>query len=169
MDLGLSGKIAIVTGGAKGIGAGICRCLVQEGATVVVNTHSNDEMSQAFCAELAEVGNVLAIQGDVSKEDDVSAIFKSAVDAFGRIDILVNNAGVTDGYPIDKMTLAQWRRVVDTNLTGTFLMCREMVRLCRKSKERRSHRKHPIQSGGILHHKGEDGLQCQQGGRIGIY
>lgn len=135
MDLGLSGKIAIVTGGAKGIGAGVCRCLVQEGATVVVNTHSNDEMSQAFCAELAEVGNVLAIQGDVSKEDDVSAIFKSAVDAFGRIDILVNNAGVTDGYPIDKMTLAQWRRVVDTNLTGTFLMCREMVRLCRKTKK----------------------------------
>lgn len=107
MDLGLSGKVAIVTGGAKGIGAGICRCLVQEGATVVVNTHSNDEMSQAFCADLAKTGTVLAIQGDVSKEDDVSAIFKSAVDAFGRVDVLVNNAGVTDGYPIDKMTLAQ--------------------------------------------------------------
>ena len=78
---------------------------------------------------------MLAIQGDVSKEDDVSAIFKSAVDAFGRIDILVNNPGVTDGYPIDKMTLAQWRRVVDTNLTGTFLMCREMSAYVEKQRK----------------------------------
>ena len=68
MDLGLSGKVAIVTGGAKGIGAGICRCLVQEGATVVVNTHSNDEMSQAFCADLAKTGTVLAIRGMLAKK-----------------------------------------------------------------------------------------------------
>lgn len=135
MDLGLSGKVAIVTGGAKGIGTGICRCLAQEGATVVVNTHSNDEASQAFCKELAADGTVMAVQGDVSREEDVAAIFKSAIDAFGRVDILVNNAGVTDGYPIDTMTLAQWRRVVDTNLTGTFLMCREMVRWCRQAKQ----------------------------------
>lgn len=135
MDLGLSGKIAIVTGGAKGIGAGICRCLVQEGAAVVVNTHSNDEESKAFCAELAQAGTILPVQGDVSKEEDVETIFQSAVDAFGRVDILVNNAGVTDGYPVDKMTLAQWRRVIDINLTGTFLMCREMVRRCREAQQ----------------------------------
>ncbi len=134
MDLGLSGKVAIVTGGAKGIGAGICRCLVQEGATVVVNTHSNDETSQTFCNELAKAGTVLPVQGDVSKEDDVFAVFKSAVDTFGRVDILVNNAGITNGYPIADMTLAQWRGVLDTNLTGTFLMCREMVRHCRQSQ-----------------------------------
>ena len=69
-----------------------------------------------------------------SKEDDVFAVFKSAVDTFGRVDILVNNAGITNGYPIADMTLAQWRGVLDTNLTGTFLMCREMVRHCRQSQ-----------------------------------
>ena len=135
MDLGLKGKVAIVTGGAKGIGTGICRCLAQEGATVVVNTHSNDEESQAFCAELSKMAPSLAIQGDVSCESDVEEIFRRTIQAYGKVDILVNNAGVTDGYAIDTMTLAQWRRVIDTNLTGMFLMCREMVRWCRKEKQ----------------------------------
>lgn len=131
MDLGLQGKVAIVTGGAKGIGTGICRVLADEGVKVVVNNHSDDEQSRAFCSALAKNAQVLSVQGDVSREEDVARMFRTAQDAFGPVDILVNNAGVTNGYAVDTMTLTEWQRVMDVNLTGMFLMCREMVRACR--------------------------------------
>ncbi len=133
MDLELKGKTAIVTGGAKGIGSGISGQLAAEGANVVINVHSNDAESQRFCQALLEAypSRIEVIQADVGEEGQVKSLFGQTVNRFGGVDILVNNAGVTDAFAIDEMELGQWEKVLKVNLTGMFLMCREMVRHCK--------------------------------------
>ena len=91
----LSGKVAVVTGASKGIGAGIAKGLAAEGAAVVVNYASSREGADRVVAEIkAKGGKAMAVQGDVGKSSDVKKIFAEAKQAFGRLDILVNNAGV---------------------------------------------------------------------------
>jgi len=131
--LDLSGQTALVTGASSGIGAGIARCLGRAGANVVVNYRKSEEGAKAVVAELTERGcTAVAIQADVSEEEDVMRLFEETRAAFGTIHILIANAGVQQDAPAHEMTLDQWRTVIDVNLTGQFLCCREAIREFRR-------------------------------------
>ena len=121
----LSGKVAIVTGGNGGIGLGIVQGLAEAGATVAI-VGRNAAKSQAAATMLAgEFGlDVFPLTADVSQEAEVEAVLRAVKDRAGRIDILVNNAGINIRKPPQDLTLDEWHQVINTNLTGPFLMAR---------------------------------------------
>ncbi|NNJ90270.1 MAG: SDR family oxidoreductase [Gammaproteobacteria bacterium] len=124
----LQGQRALVTGGSSGIGAAVCRALGKAGARVVVNYLSSKEEGEQVVADIeAAGGQAMAIQADVSKEDDVKRMFAQMIEAWGSIDILVANAGMQWDGPFHEMSLKQWNKVLDVNLTGQFLCAREAV------------------------------------------
>lgn len=125
----LSGQRALVTGASSGIGAAVARGLAEAGAKVAINYASAPEKAEAVAAEiLAGGGEALAIRADVSREDEVKAMFAQLFDNFGGIDILVNNAGLQRDAPFAEMSLSDWQKVLDVNLTGQFLCAREAAR-----------------------------------------
>ena len=120
----LKGRVAIVTGGNGGIGLGMARGLAAAGARVVVAAR-NQEKSRAAVAELEKAGGrALAIAVDVADEASVTALVRGTVETCGRLDILVNNAGINIRKQPQDYTLAEWRQVLDTNLTSAFLCSR---------------------------------------------
>ena len=128
----LSGKVAIVTGANSGIGKGVALELAAAGARVVVN-HRPNEDSARRAAEVVQAikqagGAAVAGPADISREDDVERLFGIAQERFQGLDILVNNAGIEQPAPVQDMTLEQWQRVIDVNLTGQFLCSRAAVR-----------------------------------------
>ncbi|MDR5683942.1 MAG: 3-oxoacyl-[acyl-carrier-protein] reductase [Armatimonadota bacterium] len=127
--MSLNGRVALVTGGSGAIGGAICRALARDGAAVVVHYGTNREGAERVVAEILQAGGrARSVGGDVSQEVDVERLFGEARKAFGRIDILVNNAGTLRDGLLVRMRLEDWQRVVDTNLTGTFLCTREALR-----------------------------------------
>ena len=125
----LRGQTAIVIGAGSGIGKAIAIALGHAGADVVVNYVTGPEDAEAVAKEVGSCGSkVLAIRADVSKEDEVQAMFAQVIREWGTVDILVNNAGIQKDAPLHELTLAQWQRVIDVNLTGQFLCAREAVR-----------------------------------------
>ncbi len=127
MDLGLKGKVAVVTGGGSGIGAAICTYLAQEGAIVVV-ADINETSAKDIASRLGAAGATsLACQVDVTDEASVKGLFQEAADQFGSVDILVNNAGFTRDMRITKMEINDWDSVVDVILKGAFLCTREAI------------------------------------------
>jgi 3-oxoacyl-[acyl-carrier protein] reductase len=126
----LTGKVAIVTGASKGIGADIAKGLAREGASVVVNYASSKEGADKVVDEITKAGGkAVAVQGDVAKEADVNRIFAEAKKAFGQLDILVNNAGVYQFAAIEEVTTELYNRIFNTNVLGTLLATREAVKL----------------------------------------
>jgi 2-dehydro-3-deoxy-D-gluconate 5-dehydrogenase len=120
----LTGKVALVTGGNGGIGLGMATGLAQAGATVVLAGRNAQKSAQA-AASLRVAGHLCdAIEADVSDEQQVAGMFQQLMLRHGRLDILVNNAGGTVRKPPHDLTLDEWRTVMDTNLTSTFLCCR---------------------------------------------
>ena len=118
----LAGKVAVVTGASKGIGAGIARALAAEGAAVVVNYASSKTGADALVQEITGAGGkAVAVQADVSKADQAQALIDTAVKAFGRLDVLVNNSGVYEFAPIEEVTEDQYRRIFDINVLGVLL------------------------------------------------
>lgn len=125
----LKGQKALVTGANSGIGKGIAIALGHAGADVVVNYLTNDEEAQKVLTEVNRCGrNGYLHKADISKEDQVHAMFQRMYKEFGTIDILVNNAGIQKDAPFDQMTLADWNLVLGVNLTGQFLCSREAIR-----------------------------------------
>ena len=125
----LKGQKAVVTGANSGIGRAVAIALGHAGADVVVNYVVNAEEADAVCLEIERCGSrSLAIQADVSSEEQVLSMFSRAIETFGTIDILVNNAGIQRDSPFEEMTLEQWRQVIEVNLTGQFLCAREAIR-----------------------------------------
>jgi len=125
----LSGKVAVVTGASKGIGAGIAKAFAEEGASVVVNYASSREGADVVVKKIvAEGGKAIAVQGDVSKSEDVKRLFAEAKSAFGKIDILVNNAGVYQFGTIEEFSEAEFHREFNTNVLGVFLATQEAVK-----------------------------------------
>lgn len=117
----LNGKVAIVTGGAKGIGKAITVALAQEGAKVVINYNSSKEAAENLVNELGKEGHdVYAVQADVSKVEDANRLVEEAVNHFGQVDILVNNAGITRDRTFKKLNREDWERVIDVNLSSVF-------------------------------------------------
>jgi len=116
-----SGKVAVVTGGSRGIGRAIALRLAAGGAKVVVNYHSNEAAAGEVVEQVrASGGEALAVQADVSQPAQAQALIDAAQKAFGRVDILVNNAGTTRDTLIMRMSEEDWDLVIDTNLKGTF-------------------------------------------------
>jgi 3-oxoacyl-[acyl-carrier protein] reductase len=125
----LSGKVAIVTGASKGIGAGIAKGLAAAGAAVVVNYASSKEGADRVVGEITKAGGkAIAVQGDVSKAADVQRLFEATKKAFGSLDVLVNNAGVFHFEPLEAVTEAEFHREFNTNVLGLILTTQEAVK-----------------------------------------
>lgn len=125
----LKNQKALVTGANSGIGEGVAKALAGAGAAVVVNYVVNPDAANQVVADIqAAGGEAMALQADVSNEEQVQAMFKQMIAAWGTIDILVNNAGLQRDSAFENMTLQQWNTVIGINLTGQFLCAREAVR-----------------------------------------
>jgi 3-oxoacyl-[acyl-carrier protein] reductase len=126
----LTNKVAVVTGGSKGIGAAIAKSLAAEGAAVVVNYASSKTDAERVVGEIAsQGGKALAVQGDVSKASDVERLFAETKQAFGKLDVLVNNAGVYQFAPLGEITEDQFHRQFNTNVLGLLLATKEAAKL----------------------------------------
>jgi NAD(P)-dependent dehydrogenase (short-subunit alcohol dehydrogenase family) len=119
----LAGRTAVVTGASKGLGKAIAAALAGEGARVALVARDID----ALRAAASEIAGSAAFPADLTEEDQVRALEHDVAGAFGRVDILVNNAGINLRKPIEEFTLAEWRSVMDTNVTAAFLMCRSFI------------------------------------------
>jgi 3-oxoacyl-[acyl-carrier protein] reductase len=125
----LEGKVAVVTGASKGIGAGIARALGEAGASVAVNFASDEAGAKRVVAAIEKAGGrAIAVRGNVANADDVRGIFAAAREAFGRLDVLVNNAGVYRFEPLQDVTEAEYRRQFDVNVLGTLLATQEALK-----------------------------------------
>ncbi|PBI91946.1 3-oxoacyl-[acyl-carrier-protein] reductase FabG [Rhodococcus erythropolis] len=124
----LTGKVAVVTGGGRGLGRAFAHALGAEGAQVVVASRNQTDLDRVV-AEAAEADyKAVAIQTDVTSEESVNNLVQQSVDHFGSVDILVNNSGVVLTKPLVDMTVDEWDRLVDTNLRGTFLAAQAAAR-----------------------------------------
>ena len=125
----LQGKVAIVTGASKGIGAAIATAMAAAGAAVTVNYASGKDGAERTVASITKNGGrAIAVQGDVANSSDVKRIFKETIKAFGAPSVLVNNAGLYEFEPIEAVTENQYRRHFDTNVLGTILPIQEAVK-----------------------------------------
>src|SRR6266850_2881097 len=125
----LNGKVAVVTGASKGIGAGIAKEFGDAGAAVIVNYASSKTDADKVVNEITKRGGkAVAVQGSVTKKDDVEKLFSAAEKAFGKLDILVNNAGVYEFVPLEEVTEPQFHRMFDTNVLGMILATQEALK-----------------------------------------
>jgi 3-oxoacyl-[acyl-carrier protein] reductase len=125
----LKGKVAVVTGASKGIGAAIARALAAAGAAVVVNYALSKDRAERVVAEIAaKGGKAVAIKGDVAKADEVASLFDETKKAFGRLDVLVNNAGVYKYVPLDQISAEEFHRQFNINVLGTLLATKEAAK-----------------------------------------
>ncbi|SFQ01609.1 NAD(P)-dependent dehydrogenase, short-chain alcohol dehydrogenase family [Psychrobacillus psychrotolerans] len=129
----LQGKVAIITGGASGIGAATARLFVEEGAKVVL-VDLNEEKGKAFEAELkAQNADALFVKANITSEEEVQNIYKETIAAFGKVDIVFNNAGIGRVTPTEELEYAEWRNTVNVDLDGVFLVARDAIREMLKS------------------------------------
>src|SRR5438046_95789 len=125
----LNGKVAVVTGASKGIGAGIAKEFAAEGASVVVNYASAKQDADRVVEEISKRGGkAIAIQGNVAKKAEVERLFAEAEKAFGKVDILVNNAGVYEFVPLEEVSEKQFHRMFDVNVLGMLLATQEALK-----------------------------------------
>lgn len=131
----LEGKVAIVTGGSRGIGKSIVEAFAAEGASVAFTYLSSREKAEAIAAELKEKGsNVIAYYSDASSFVHAESLVPSVLEQFGRIDILVNNAGITNDTLLLRMDEEQWNSVIDTNLNSVFNMTKQCIKVMLRQK-----------------------------------
>jgi 3-oxoacyl-[acyl-carrier protein] reductase len=129
MSQKLAGKVAVVTGASKGIGAAIAQHLAAEGAAVVVNYASSKAGAERVVADITgKGGRAIAVQADVSKQADVRRLFAETKKAFGRLDVLVNNAGIYEFAPIEEVTPEHFHKQFDLNVLGLLLTTQEAVK-----------------------------------------
>ncbi len=132
MDLNMKNKVAVVPGGGRGIGYGICQVFAEEGCNVVIADFAPIEKTKEACRKLEEEYGIrtLAVKADISSEEDVCEIFRLTLEKFGTVDFLMNNAGLMGPSSIETVTPEQIRRYERVTVEGTMLMCREFVKLC---------------------------------------
>ena len=132
----LTGKTAIITGGGRGLGAQIARGFAEAGIANIVLCSRNVEACRAVGEALAKAFGIrtLAVACDVTNPEDVKAVVGKTLDAFGTIDILVNNSGASWGAPVEQMPKEAWDKVININVTGTFLMCQEVGKVMMERK-----------------------------------
>ncbi|MEH7234545.1 SDR family NAD(P)-dependent oxidoreductase [Bacillus sp. JJ1562] len=124
----LQDKVAIITGGASGIGAATARLFVEEGAKVVL-VDLNEEKGKAFEAELKALNaEALFVKANITSEEEVANIYKQTIEAFGKVDVVFNNAGIGRVQPSHELEYSEWRNTVNVDLDGVFLVAREAIR-----------------------------------------
>jgi glucose 1-dehydrogenase len=129
MQISLEKQVALVTGASSGLGAGAAKALADAGAAVVINYNSHGEPAEQLAQTIREAGGrAIAVGADVSKEEDVERLFATTLDTFGALDILVANSGLQRDAATVDMTLADWNKVIEVNLTGQFLCARAALR-----------------------------------------
>ncbi len=132
MEYGIKDKVAIVTGGAAGLGKEIVKKLMQEGANVLIcDLHNNDEIQESIINLNKEYNaKAIMVEADVSKEEDINRIFDKALEEFHQVDIIVNNAGIWPTAYIKDMEVEDFRKTLDINLIGPFMLCKRMINYC---------------------------------------
>ncbi|HQY90156.1 sorbitol-6-phosphate dehydrogenase [Caldilinea sp.] len=129
----LTGRVALVTGGAQGLGAALCLRLAREGCDVMVADLNSEQATQTADAVAQETGRrCMAVTVNVANEEQVRAMVEATVEVFGRLDILVANAGVVRAGPVDEMSLRDWQLVMDVNLTGYFLCAKHVAAVMKR-------------------------------------
>jgi 3-oxoacyl-[acyl-carrier protein] reductase len=129
MSKKLTGKVAVVTGASKGIGASIAKHLAEEGAAVVVNYASSRDGADRIVTEInSKGGKAIAVQANVAKKTEIERLFAEAKKAFGKLDILVNNAGIYEFQPLEEVTEEHFRKHFDINVLGLILASKEAVK-----------------------------------------
>jgi len=137
MLISLKGQVALVTGGSSGLGAASAKGLADAGAAVVINYNSQYEPAEKLAQQIRDAGGqAIAVGADVSKEADVEKMFAKTLDAFGRLDILLANSGLQKDAAIADLTLEDWNKVIEVNLTGQFLCVRAALRQFAKQQIR---------------------------------
>lgn len=149
----LDGTAAVVTGGGTGIGAGVAKALAQLGSAVVICGRRQDPLDRVVKGIEALGGDALAVQADVSVEQDARRVVEAALKRHGRLDFLVNNAGIGGGEPIHEHSISTWDQVLAVNLKGPFLMARFALPVMRSQ-----------QRGHIVNISSESGLEYYRGG-----
>jgi 3-oxoacyl-[acyl-carrier protein] reductase len=125
----LSGKVALVTGGSKGIGASIAEQLAEEGASVAVNYSTSKEGADRVVKAIeSKGGKAVAIQASMTNQKDIDRLFSESKKAFGKLDILINNAGIYEFLPLEQITTEHFHKLFDLNVLGLILACREAVK-----------------------------------------
>jgi Dehydrogenases with different specificities (related to short-chain alcohol dehydrogenases) len=136
MLIDVSNKVVVVTGSSKGIGRELIRVFSKEKAKVVINyIHSEDAATELYNEVLQYNTNCIKVKADVTKYQEVLNLYHKTLNAFGRVDILINNAGICDDNPIHLMAEEQWRKVIDINLTGTYLCSRVFSKIMIQQKD----------------------------------
>ncbi|WP_318617420.1 glucose 1-dehydrogenase [Priestia megaterium] len=125
----LEGKVVVITGSSTGLGKSMAIRFATEKAKVVVNYRSKEEEANSVLEEIKKVGGeAIAVKGDVTVESDVINLVQSAIKEFGKLDVMINNAGMENPVSSHEMSLNDWNKVIDTNLTGAFLGSREAIK-----------------------------------------
>ncbi|MFN3360244.1 MAG: 3-oxoacyl-[acyl-carrier-protein] reductase [Pseudanabaenaceae cyanobacterium] len=160
-------KVALVTGGSRGIGRGICLALAQGGVNVAVNYASSSQAAAEVVNTISsQGGEALAVQGDVSQPDQVETMVKTVLDKWGRVDILVNNAGITRDRLLLRMKLEDWQEVINLNLTGVFLCTSAVSKVMLKQKAGRIINIASI--AGVMGNAGQANYSAAKAGVIGF-
>jgi NAD(P)-dependent dehydrogenase (short-subunit alcohol dehydrogenase family) len=128
-------RVAIITGAGRGVGRATAQLFAREGALVVLFARTRTHLDEVSSEIAGLGGQVLAVEGDVAREDDVHALFEQVKQAYGRVDILVNCAAVVEKRPFLEMDVATWDRVLAVNLRGTFLCCQEAFRIMAQQRQ----------------------------------
>ncbi|MEW6613318.1 MAG: glucose 1-dehydrogenase [Pseudomonadota bacterium] len=160
----LNGKVAIVTGGGQGIGKAIARHCLERGLKVVI-AEADAEAGQETAAELAALGDIRCVAADVAREEDVQRTVREAVDGYGRLDYLVNNAGIMIRKPVTELSLAEWRRVLDVNLSSVFLGAKHAAPFLR---ERRGAIVNIASTRGLMSEPATEAYSASKGGIIAL-
>lgn len=126
-DKKLDGKVALITGASKGLGKAMAVSLGAAGARIALVSRSVEKLNEAGRAVQDAGGDARVFQADVSEEEQVRKLERDVTGAFGKVDILINNAGINIRKPLIEFTLEEWQRVLNTNLTSVFLMCRSFI------------------------------------------
>nr|1G6K_A Chain A, GLUCOSE 1-DEHYDROGENASE [Priestia megaterium]1G6K_B Chain B, GLUCOSE 1-DEHYDROGENASE [Priestia megaterium]1G6K_E Chain E, GLUCOSE 1-DEHYDROGENASE [Priestia megaterium]1G6K_F Chain F, GLUCOSE 1-DEHYDROGENASE [Priestia megaterium] len=125
----LEGKVVVITGSSTGLGKSMAIRFATEKAKVVVNYRSKEDEANSVLEEIKKVGGeAIAVKGDVTVESDVINLVQSAIKEFGKLDVMINNAGLANPVSSHEMSLSDWNKVIDTNLTGAFLGSREAIK-----------------------------------------
>ncbi len=163
----LKGKTAVITGSGRGIGKAIALKLAQMGANIVLNDIPASDTVDSTAEEFRREGyNVIVTKGDVRNENDVEAMFKAAMDAFGRVDILVNNAGITRDMLMIRMSEKDWDDVLDINLKGAFLCTRAAAKIMIRQKSGKIINISSV--AGVMGNPGQANYSASKAGLIGL-
>jgi 3-oxoacyl-[acyl-carrier protein] reductase len=163
------GPVCIVTGASRGIGAAIALALGETGARVVVNYAASAGPAAEVAAKIkAAGGDAIVVQANVGQEEDVKRLFKETMDAFGEVNVVVNNAGITRDGLMMRMKMQQWQEVIDTNLTGVFMMCQEGTKMMGKKKPVKGRIINIASVVGVTGNAGQANYSAAKAGVIGL-